>query len=85
MNHLNDIENNINSLNEHNEIIHLSNNKDKNCNFSVDSSLYSNKNTYLDNFLYMKQSYIDNMLNFLYNSIYNIYYYLIEEKHIKKE
>ena len=84
MNQLNDIENSINSLNEHYEIINLSN-KGKNCNFSIDSSICSNKNTYLDNFLYMKQSYIDNMINFLYNSIYNIYYYLIEEKHIKKE
>ena len=42
-------------------------------------------NNYVDIFIDMKQTYIDNMLNFLYYSIYNIYYYLIEEKNIKKE
>ena len=69
MNQLNDIENNINSLNEYN----------------INLSKHLLMNTYVDNFIDMKQTYIDNMLNFLYYSIYNIYYYLIEEKNIKKE
>jgi len=62
MNQLNDIENNINSLiiNEH-----IEHNKDK---------INLSNNTYVENFLYMKDCYIDNMLNFLYYSIYNIYY-----------
>lgn len=56
MNQLNDIENNINSLHEYN----------------INLSKHLLMNTYVDIFIDMKQTYIDNMLNFLYYSIYNI-------------
>ena len=93
MNQLNDIENNINSLiiNEYNnKIIDLSNDTNMNRSFSVDSSLFSGdlfskENTYVENFLYMKQCYTYNIVNFLYCCVYNAYYYLTKKKDIKKK